>query len=241
MALDPRIKRLPINRKLTEIQVKDVTGSYGDEIYTTDDGVTYALTTNTWGYGAPNPLKAELAKIFILEYKGTKKNSFHGPSVEYLPAADEFLTVTFPYLSDGWHRFHYVGLPLYDALEAETEGMVRFFPDSEVKPYNGEIKALLVGSWATLTPEELITEHMEAVEITKYMDSFFPYKTDRKQASLHRETVMEAMGRPDGKCDNDDLEQMVLYLSEIATSAFCAGHKPEAQRMIEGATEAIKY
>jgi hypothetical protein len=248
MALDPRIKRSSISKDLSTIFIQDVSGDFGDLKYVTEDGVTYTETTNTWGYGGDNPLKVDLGKIFIAEYMATSGTVYTEPSA-YLANADEFLTVSFPYEKDGWYRIHYLGVPVYDVLEAVTEGMVRFFPSETALPYYGEIKVLEGGEWLVIEAKQLLTEHLESITITKYLDTFLPYKVDQKQAQLHRQAVLDLItqgNNPTKKkdscygCDEsgkggDTLEQRLSYLSEIATAAFCAGYKHEAQRIIEAA------
>lgn len=252
MALDPRIKRSSISTDLSETYIQDVSGDSGEIKYVTEDGVTYTQVTNTWGYGGDNPLKTDLAKIFIAEYKASAGVEYVYPN-SYLATANEFLTVSFPYAKDGWYRFHYIGVPLYDAVEVVTEGTVRFFQDLTPLPYYGEIKILTSGEWMIITAEELLHLHSDSITITKYLDSFQPYKADQKQAKEHRASALEMIAQSnstkkkedDCGCDEtdtvvgDSLEQQLYFLSEIATAAFCAGYKKEAQRIIEAATLAL--
>jgi hypothetical protein len=232
MALDPRIKRTSITSNLSDISITDISGNNGDIVYVTDDGETYTQTTNTWGYGLGNPLKTDIAKIFIAEYKSSNGSKYLTPS-DYAPASDEFLTVNFPYEKDGWYRFYYVGVPLYDPNEAELNGLIRFFNDNTTQPYGGTVRIFNNSKWTELTPKEIITVHLDSIEITKFIDDFFPYKADQKQAKLHRESSFDMIKKGYGKCPNDEVEQQLLFLSEISFAAFHSGHMPEAQRLIE--------
>lgn len=198
----PRFILESIDTNLKWFYLKDVTGNVGDLSYEKQGDGTYKQVTNDWGYGAPNPLRENLAVIFGAVHKQSKSVSWSVASA-YSPTDGLVDRVAFNYPKDGHYHLYMFVAPVFVQDKVYTEGEYSFHPDGNKTPYSGEVKKFIGGTWEVREIQALADEYeqlpykaqKEDVLYGKAYCEFGELDFDRREAIIEGE-----------KCKNDKYE-----------------------------------
>lgn len=210
------------------VYVTDLTGNIGDTTHkeNPDDPDTYTAIVNTTGYGAPNPLRSDLALFLVAYIKKTTGNVFLSVKANNPTTVDKFEVST---TEDGWYNFDLISVPavLTPVFEDYVVGKLI---------YDKSIGKLVERTEEAFVPVADLTKYIDGVYSVTSSDKLVVSNHSRiKQQTNLKKADLYLLGGADtrGIRNYQELYDQLHGLIEAAIYNYCRGDKMVAQAIVE--------
>jgi hypothetical protein len=211
-----------INDSGDKILLNDFTGIYGEDVYLKDEATdTYALSSNTTGYGDPNLTREDIALFIIGEKIGSTSNT--GVSFEeYSPTnASSFTAIP---SGDGVYVFTlvYANSESFPDIADYTDGDVVYDPSNNIL-YKVEGEVMEVINKEDLLNTAYASEPVELIYLIN-------------AGTLYTELVAKSVELRRTGCSEKDVNMCVKAIDDIAHGIYAMEYEYAKGNKVNAAT-----